>query len=254
METLINDIWGESSPQNIYDTKQTETSLLTREKLVKLSSGKVMVESEFKLFDSIMKSIPATQIAIVPQIPNQAALTQQVTQLAPTQVNSIDFQLNQRGILLLAAIFAGTLITTISLMKIWGTTDIAQQQAYQERVDRQYNEIGKRYDRLAKATEKLGKKSDVCVSFYCGGTRANDETDKVAEEDSDIKPSSYRDDSIKASDISFANDAAIEEVSKWKRSGTSRKDAIAQLNWIRKYQEKYPIDHNSMTKAFKEIY
>lgn len=256
MEHLFNqDIWGDANPQQIYDAKQTDTALLTRDKLIKLPSGKVMVESEFKLFESIMKSIPA-QVAIIPQIPqNQTAITQPVTQVAPTQVNSIDFQLNQKGILLIALIFAGTLITTISLIRIWGTTDIAQQQAYQERIDAQYNEIGKRYDRLAKATEKLGKKSDVCVSFYCGGNKPTDDFAELP--DNDIKPSSYHNDSLKSSEISFDNESirpAIAEITRWKNKGTSRNDAIAYMNWIRKNQSSYPIEYTLMKQAFNDIY
>jgi hypothetical protein len=256
METLFSqDIWGDANPQHIYDAKQTDTALLTRDKLVKLPSGKVMVESEFKLFDSIMKSIP-TQVAIIPQIPqNQTTITQPVKQFTPTQVNSLDVQLNQKGILLLAVIFAGTLFTTISLIRVWGTTDIAQQQAYQERIDNQYNEIGKRYDRLAKATEKLGKKSDVCVSFYCGGNKPSD--DLAESPDNDIKPSSYRTDSLKSSEISFDAESikpAIAEITKWKRNGTSRNDAIAYMNWIRKNQSSYPIDYALMKQAFNDIY
>jgi hypothetical protein len=253
MENLFtNDIWGDANPQHIYDAKQTDTALLTRDKLIKLPSGKVMVESEFKLFDSIMKSIPA-QVAIIPQIPqNQTAITQPVTQVAPTQVNSIDFQLNQKGILLIALIFAGTLITTISLIRIWGTTDIAQQQAHQQRIEAQNREFGNRYDKLIKATEKLGQKADICISFNCA------KSDDVAQSpDNNIKPSSYQSDSLKSSEISFDKSAlepATAEITKWKRNGTSRNDAIAYMNWIRKNQSSYPIDYALMLVAFNDIY
>lgn len=266
-ETIVQDIWGTKNPQAIHTSQQTTTAILNQQELVKLQSGKVMIESEFKLFDSIMKSIPQTRISLAPIV--SQPVSQPITQSSQTntQVNSIEFQLNQKGIILLALIFAGCLLSTIALIKVWGTTDIAQQQAYQERIDSQYNEIGKRYDKLAKASEnlavKLGKKSDVCVSFYCGkDSSGNREDNQETTQPASTQKSSH----INYGETGFQQPVinnldyynALIEVSRWKRDGQSKSRALAFSNWIQKNPrvaktEGYP-SYPAISKAVTEVY
>lgn len=264
------DIWGTKNPQAIHTSQQTTTAILNQQELVKLQSGKVMIESEFKLFDSIMKSVPQTRISLAPLVSQSQSVTQPISQSSQpsthvnSQVNSIEFQLNQKGIIFLALIFSGCLLATIVLIKIWGTTDIAQQQAYQERIDNQYSEIGKRYDKLAKITEKLGKKSDVCVSFYCGGNKGSGGSEDSQE--STQPASTQKSSHINYGETSFHESTldnqdyynALIEVSRWKRDGNSKTKAIAFSNWIQKNPrvaktEGYP-SYLAISKAVIEVY
>lgn len=244
-----NDIWGTNNPQQVYDTTQAETAVINNERLIKLPSNKVMVESEFKIFDSILKSVPKTNVAIVPFQQQVVPVSQQVNpyQSTPTQQKSFEFQLNQKGIIGLALIFSGVFMSTLALTKIWGTSDAGQLAAYQERIDRQYHELGKRYDKLAKTTEKIGKKADICVSFYCGGGRNKDSEPQVINK---TIPS------VPASNISYNEDyeKALKEVRRWKQDGITEKDAKAFVNWIKENSSEYPISFLAMQDAVNELY
>lgn len=267
----IYDEWGTQAtknPQAIYESQQVSAavSLFGGQELVKLTSNKVMLESEFKTFDSIMKSIPQTRLSIVPSPPQYSPVVQQTQNLSNpiSQNNSIEFQLNQKGIIILALIFSSCFVATVSLIKIWGTTDIAQQQAYQERIDNQYREIGNRYDKLTKATEKLGKKSDICVSLYCGG---NNGSTKEVRETSDTLNSESQ--TIRSYSQSIFNPApssassedeykALIEVTRWKRAGHSLDKASAFVTWVKQNprvakSEGYP-SHQALSKIINEIY
>lgn len=257
-----HDVWeGRKNPQTIHDVSQANAALSLGRDLIKLPSNKVMIESEFKTFDSIMKSLPQSKLSInkLAPIQNQPVIESN----SIIQNNSFEFQLNQKGIITLALIFSGCLVVTMSLIKIWGTTDVAQQQAYQERIDNQYNEIGKRYDKLAKVTEKLGKKSDVCVSFYCAARN---------QEDLAIEPKETREPQVATSNYGSINYSladnsqldnedyyqALIEVTRWKRDGHSKSKAIAFISWIQKNprvakSEGYP-SYSAVNKAFHEIY
>ena len=256
------DIWeGTKNSQTIHDASQANAALSLGRNLVKLPSNKVIIESEFKTFDSIMKSQGKAKLSVslVPPINQNQSIDQVDRKSNPIiQNNSFEYQLNQKGIITLALIFSGCLIITMSLIKIWGTTDLAQQQAYQERIDNQYNEIGKRYDKLAKATEKLGKKSDVCVSFYCGSRHQDDHANEPRENRENSTSTNY-------GSISYTQDLdnqdyynALIEVTRWKRDGHSKSKANAFVSWIQKNPqlaktEGYP-SYPAVTKAVQEIY
>lgn len=268
------DVWGTKNPQAIHTAQQTKSAISCHQELVKLPSNKVMIESEFKIFDSIMKSIPQSNVSIVPLASHSQPIIRQHPETAiPQQVShiptkSVELQLNQKGIIVIALIFAGCIMSLTALIKVWGTTDIAQQQAYQERIDNQYSEIGKRYDRLAKATEKLGKKADVCVSFYCGGN--NGRNDNQGYEESPRNASSRNNSHVNYGNISYQDKTsenqlddqdyynALIEVSQWKRKGHSKTKATAFSKWIQKNprvakSEGYP-SFPAISKAILETY
>jgi hypothetical protein len=147
--------------------------------------------------------------------------------------------------------FSTLVFSSFLLVKIWGTTDVGQQQQFQEKLDRQYSELGQRYDRLAKATEKIGKKQDVRVCLFGCGSNAEQEQPELASYSE--KPVSNR---RELSEISDDTDyqIALSEVRRWKRQGRSQSDAIAFLTWIRQNPSEYQISYKSMSRAVNQLY
>lgn len=260
-------LFGTKNLQEINEPQQA-TNSIGKENLVKLFNGKVMLESEFKLVDSIMKSefhprlnvsltesITRTQIASPSsQIASSTSQYHHESNPISTKTNSIEFQLNQKGIIVLSLIFCGCFVATLSLIKIWGTTDVAQQQAFQERVDNQYNQIGQRYDRLARATEKLGKKNDVCISLFCGGNRDSSDSNgsQLTRNDSISTTSNTPYD---MGEISYQNNTQAElEVRRWKKKGYSKRDALSFIEWIRRNPGNGYPNANDMLQVVNRLY
>lgn len=246
MEFTNVDLWANENPQTNYETSQSRASAINSDSLVKLSSGKVMFKNEYKILEQMLSQRPKSNIAVIPK---QNIIQQQSI---PTQTNNLEIQLNQKGILLLSGIFGLVFITTLALIKIWGTTDVAQQQQFLELSERQNQELAKRYDRLAKVTEKIGKKSDINVCLFSCGSKSDDDESSDTPDLAGFTQSNQ----LKSSQISSETDyyEAITEVRRWKRNGTSKTEAKSYINWIRKNPSEYPISHASMTKAFNEVY
>lgn len=258
-------LFGTKNLQEINEPQQA-TNSIGKENLVKLFNGKVMLESEFKLVDSIMKSEfqPRLNVSLTEAVTYASTRTQLAQPVAyqqestpiSTRTNSIEFQLNQKGIIVLSLIFCGCFVATLSLIKIWGTTDVAQQQAFQERIDNQYNQIGQRYDRLAKATEKLGKKSDVCISLFCGNSRNSDSNEsqltRSASPASDTNNSPY--DMGEISSTTSINTQAEIEVRRWQKKGYSKRDALSFIEWIRRNPGNGYPDANDMLQVVNKLY
>lgn len=260
-------LFGTKNLQEINEPQQA-TNSIGKENLVKLFNGKVMLESEFKLVDSIMKSefqprlnvsltesITRTQIASPSsQIASSTSQYHHESNPISTKTNSIEFQLNQKGIIVLSLIFCGCFVATLSLIKIWGTTDVAQQQAFQERVDNQYNQIGQRYDRLARATEKLGKKSDVCVSLFCGNRSDSASNESQLTRNDSISTTSNS--PYNMGDISYRENTtqAELEVRRWKKKGYTKRDALSFIEWIRRNPGNGYPDANDMLQVVNRLY
>lgn len=257
-------LFGTKNLQEINEPQQA-TNSIGKENLVKLFNGKVMLESEFKLVDSIMKSEfqPRLNVSLTEAVTyasTRTQLTQPVSyqhESTPisTRTNSIEFQLNQKGIIVLSLIFCGCFVATLSLIKIWGTTDVAQQQAFQERIDNQYNQIGQRYDRLARATEKLGKKSDVCISLFCGNR--SDSTTNESQLTRSVSPTSDTNNPPyigEISDRNTNNTQAEIEVRRWQKKGYSKRDALSFIEWIRRNPGNGYPDANDMLQVVNRLY
>ena len=68
----------------------------------------------------------------------------------------------------LAGMGCFTILVLMILMKLWGTTDIGQQQAWQQQQSAYMRQSQETNERVIEAAEEVGQKREVCISFYCG--------------------------------------------------------------------------------------
>lgn len=204
-----------------------------------LPNGKAIDQQELALYNMVLQTELSEQVnsastaAIAPR--PTAPITPQSTDLHPggresnpgsaPGGSSIEITFTQTGIIALVCLAMGFTLIMMSMIKIWGTTDTARNEEYAARMERSFDELGKRYDRLAKATEKVGKKADVCVAFVCGG--AKDDTAQEASTDA-VSPAPIK----PGSDVSSDYDLALQQIRTWQSQSASPKTIQAYIAWI----------------------
>jgi hypothetical protein len=245
-----------------YETDHATVATLHGEKLIPLNNGMVILESEFKLLRDVLTPKPQlnTKIKLLPKT-NEARSQAEIVRFEKieTPINHVSHnQISSNWLNYIPAclMLGGFFIASMTLVKVWGTTDAAKLDYQTSALERQYDELGKRYDKIAKLAAKSGEKANICVSFYCGGSSKSSDSEEAKDEPKSVQPTSRitPNKSRNYSSISNLSNAdyenAVLQIEDWDAQGYSKKDIQEFIRWIRENPKSGYPSHKSLVKAF----